>query len=321
MTRIVVLDGYAANPGDLSWTPLEQLGNLVVHPRTPKEKVISRCKGASAIITNKVCFDADTLDALPDLKYIGVSATGVNVIDLEACDARGITVTNVPAYSTDSVAQMTFALLLELVSSVGAHSQAVREQDRWTQSQDFCFWDRPLTELAGLTLGLIGYGAIGKAVARIAQAFGMSVIVHRRNTTEPAEAGIRYVLLKKLLQKADIVSLHCPLTPETDCVIDSNALEQMKPNALLINTGRGPLIDEQAVANALIAGTLAGCGVDVLSTEPPAPDNPLLAAPHCVITPHIAWATRAARQRLLDTLVTNLDSFQKEKPQNCMVSA
>lgn len=317
--KIVVLDGYTLNPGDLSWQALEALGDCTVYERTPKELVIERAAGAEIILTNKVLLGAEQLAQLPQLRYIGVTATGYNVVDVDAARQRGVTVTNVPAYSTASVAQMVFALLLELSQQVGHHAGLVRE-GRWTASVDFCFWDRPLVELDGLTLGIVGFGAIGRRVARLARAFGMEVLVHTahpekyRETAEGSEA--RFVGLDELFRASDIVSLHCPLTEETRALVDARRLALMKSSAFLINTGRGPLVDEAALAAALNTGGIAGAGLDVLSVEPPPVGNPLLQAANCCITPHIAWATRAARERLLETAAGNIRAYLAGAPQN-----
>ena len=311
--RIVVLDGYALNPGDLNWAGLEALGDCTVHDRTPPDEVQARAQGAEVLLTNKTVLDGATLGALPQLRYVGVLATGYNVVDIETARRRGVVVTNVPGYGTPSVAQATFALLLELTNHVGHHSRAVRE-GRWASNPDFCFWDRPLIELAGRTLGIVGFGAIGQAVAHIAQAFGMAVLVHSR--TERPTPGMRFVDLDSLLAESDVVSLHCPLTPATQNLMNADRLARMKPTAFLLNTSRGPLIDEPALAHALNEGRLAGAALDVLSAEPPAADNPLLTARNCILTPHIAWATLAARRRLLDTVAANLGAFLAGRPVN-----
>jgi glycerate dehydrogenase len=317
--KIVVLDGYALNPGDMSWKELEALGDCTVFERTPNDLISERAAGAEIILTNKVVLGPEQLAQLPHLRYIGVLATGYNVVDVEAARQRNVTVTNVPAYSTASVAQMAFALLLELSQQVGHHARLVRE-GRWTASVDFCFWDRPLVELDGLTLGIVGFGAIGRRVARLARAFGMEVLVHTahpekyRETAEGREA--RFVGLDELFRASDAISLHCPLTGETRALVDARRLDLMKPTAFLLNTSRGPLVDEAALAAALNAGRIAGAGLDVLSVEPPPVGNPLLQAANCCITPHIAWATRAARQRLMTTAVENLRAYLTGAPQN-----
>ncbi len=311
--NIVVLDGYALNPGDLKWDALEALGACTVYDRTLPEERVARAKDAEAILVNKVIVDRALMEQLPKLKYVGVLATGYNVVDLAAAKERGIVVTNIPAYSTPSVVQHTFALLLELTQHVTLHADAVRNGE-WCRAKDFCFTKTPLIELSGKTLGIVGWGAIGKSVARVAQAFGMNVIVNSRTRFE--SDATPWVELDELLARADVVSLHCPLTPQTQQLINAERLARMKPSALLINTGRGPLLDEQAVADALNAGRLAGLAADVLSTEPPKPDNPLLAAKNCIVTPHIAWATQAARQRLYDIAVNNLKAFFAGRPVN-----
>ncbi|HEY7746775.1 MAG TPA: D-2-hydroxyacid dehydrogenase [Desulfuromonadales bacterium] len=317
--KIVVLDGFTLNPGDLSWQALEALGDCTVYERTPKELMLERAAEAEIVLTNKVVLGPEEIARLPQLRYIGVLATGYNVVDVEAARQRNVTVTNVPAYSTASVAQMVFALLLELSQQVGHHAGLVRE-GRWAASVDFCFWDRPLLELDGLTLGIVGFGAIGRRVARLGRAFGMEVLVHTahpekyRETEEGRQA--RFVGLDKLFRASDAVSLHCPLTEETRALVDTRRLELMKPTAFLLNTGRGPLVDEAALAAALNAGRIAGAGLDVLSVEPPPVSNPLLQAANCCITPHIAWATRAARQRLMATAVGNICAYLTGAPQN-----
>ncbi len=311
--KIVILDGYTLNPGDLSWDDLKKLGVCTIYDRTPPEQVIKRACDAEIVLTNKTVLDAETIGALPNLKYIGVLATGYNVVDIVAASKRDILVTNVPTYGTRSVAQMTFALLLELTQHVGHHSQTVRN-GRWCDSPDFCYWDYPLVELDGLTMGLIGYGRIGQATADIAKAFGMKVLAYDPAITTPDYPGITD--LGTLLRSSDVVSLHCPLTADTQCLINAERLALMKPTAFLINTARGPLVDEQALAVALNAGKLAGAGLDVLSVEPARPDNPLLKAKNCVITPHIAWATRAARSRLMGIATENVRAFLAGNPGN-----
>lgn len=305
---IVVLDGYTLNPGDLSWSPLEALGNVTVYDRTPPEKTVERIGEAEIVLTNKVVIDRDTVSRCPRLSYVGVLATGYNVVDVEACRERGIVVTNVPAYSTPSVAQLAFALLLELTHHVGLHSEGVRA-GKWSRCQDFCYWDTPLIELSGQTMGVIGAGRIGSEVLRIAEAFGMRTQFH-----DPSRSGS--VDLDSLLRTSDVVSLHCPLTETNKGLIDKGALSIMKTSAFLLNTSRGPLVVDQDLADALNEGQIAGAGIDVLSVEPPYPDNPLLSARNCVITPHIAWASRSARQRLMDKAVSNVASFIQGSPQN-----
>jgi len=317
--KIVVIDGYTANPGDLSWTPLEACGELSVYDRTSPEQMPERLAGAEVVLTNKVPFDRERILALPDLKYIGVTATGFNIVDVDAARERGIVVTNVPAYSTASVAQMVFALLLEWTQQVGHHSQRVQE-GAWSRSPDFCFWDRPLIELDGLTMGLVGFGQIAQRVARTARSFGMQVIVHTRSPQKYLgnlmNAQTRFVDLEQLLQQSDVVSLHCPLSEETQGLIGSAELAMMKPGAFLINTSRGQLIDEPALVQALEQGQLGGAGLDVLRQEPPAEGSLLLNYPNCFMTPHIAWATRAARKRLVETAIGNVAAFVSGKQQN-----
>lgn len=304
--RLVILDAHTANPGDLDWSGLEALGALTVYPRTPADQTVARAAGAQVVLTNKVVLGADELAALPDLRYLGVLATGTNVVDLAAAAARGVVVTNVPAYSTASVAQVTLALLLELTHGVGAHAAAVHG-GRWETSEDFSFTLQPLVELAGRRLGLVGLGAIGAAVARLGLALEMEVVAHTRSGRELP--GVRAVGLEELAATSDVVSLHCPLTEATRGLVDAAFLARMKPTAYLLNTARGPLVDEAALAAALYAGRLAGAGLDVLSEEPPSADNPLLGAPRCVITPHLAWASVAARRRLIDIATANVAAW------------
>ena len=306
--KIVILDGHTLNPGDLSWDDLAKFGELKVYERTPPELVAERCTGAEVIITNKALVARETIDALPELRYIGVTATGVNIVDCEAASERGIPVTNVPGYGPKSVAQMTFAHILNLTQRTSHHANEVSE-GHWASCPDFCFTDFPLVELDGLTLGILGYGTIGKETARIGRAFGMKVIAHSRSLKENVEGEVEAVSMDTLFGQSDVLSLHCPLTPETDRVVNSENLAKMKSAAFLINTGRGQLVDEEALADALNAGHLAGAGLDVLSSEPPSPDNPLPQANNCFVTPHIAWATLAARRRLLDATVANLQAF------------
>jgi len=310
--RLVVLDGHTTNPGDLSWEPLELLGELVVHARTLPAQVVERIAGAAVVLTNKTPISADTLATAPGLQGIAVLATGHDLVDGAAARRRGIPVCNVPEYSTASVAQAVFALLLELTNRTGAHNMAVR-QGRWSAAQDFCFWEGELTELAGRTLGVVGLGRIGRAVAGIAEAFGMRVLGCGRpgspgqgHGDKEAEKGLQRVDLDALLAASDVVSLHCPLDNTTRGLINACRLARMKPGALLINTGRGALVDEQALLAALQSGHLGGAGLDVLSVEPPPAGLPLLQAPNCVITPHIAWASRQARSRLIEASAGNV---------------
>jgi len=312
--NIVVLDGFTLNPGDLDWQELQSLGPCAIYDRTPHAEVLRRAAAAEILLTNKTDLTARTIRDLPELKYIGVLATGTNVVDLAAARARGIPVTNVPAYGTKSVAQMTFALLLELTQHTGHHAQTVRE-GRWTRSEDFCYWDFPLLELDGLTLGIVGYGRIGRAVSELGAAFGMKVLAyHPRACTAPA--GVSFVELDPLFAESDVVSLHCPLTPQTANLVNAQRLALMKPTAFLLNTSRGPLVDETVLADALNSGRIAGAALDVLAIEPPRADNPLLTARNCLITPHLAWGTRAARSRLLKIAVENVRAFLRGQPQN-----
>lgn len=311
--NICILDGYAANPGDLSWEPLKALGRCTIYDRTAPEQLLERAADADILLTNKVVLREEHLARLPRLKYIGVMATGYNVVDIEAARKRGIIVTNIPAYSTFSVAQMVFAHLLNIAQQVQRHADAVR-QGRWSSCQDFCFWETPLLELSGRRIGIVGLGHTGMATARIAMGFGMEVYAYTSKSHLQLPPEIKSVSLDELFSTCDIVSLHCPLTPDTHQLVNAERLRQMKPTAILINTGRGPLVNEQDLADALNSGRLAAAGVDVLSEEPPRPDNPLLTARHCYITPHIAWASLAARQRLMDILVSNLQAFLQGHP-------
>jgi len=312
--NIVVLDGFTLNPGDLSWDELASLGSCKIFERTAPADMVERATGAPIILTNKAELTRQVIESLPNLKYIGVTATGTNIVDLAAARERKIPVTNVPAYGTSSVAQMTMALLLELTQNAGHHSQTVRES-RWVRSLDWCYWDKPLVELDGLVLGIVGYGRIGQAVGNLGAAFGMKVVAHTR-TAKPDNANVTFVELEHLFRQSDVVTLHCPLTPQTAGLINRERLSWMKPGAFLINTSRGPLIDEQALANALNSGRLAGAALDVLSREPPPADNPLLHAANCIVTPHLAWATQAARRRLMKVAVENVRAFLSGKPQN-----
>lgn len=312
--RIVVLDGFTLNPGDLSWEPLRALGQCMIHDRTSPDEVLARGEDAQILLTNKVVLSGEAISALEKLQYIGVTATGVNVVDLVAAAERGIVVTNVPSYSTPSVAQMVFAHVLHHTQHVGGHADAVRS-GRWSVTEDWCFWDRPLVELSGRTMGVIGLGQIGRAVARLASAFGMTVLAATRTAGSAAE-NVRIVELDTLFRESDVVSLHCPLTPETEGLVNRERLALMKPSALLINTARGPLVNEADLAEALNTGIIAGASLDVLSTEPPPADNPLLTAPNCAITPHIAWATKAARSRLLQCVTENVAAYLDGKPTN-----
>lgn len=315
--RIVVLDGYTLNPGDLSWEELEALaGELILYDRTPPERIVERAQGADLILTNKTPLSSETLQQLPQLRYIGVLATGFDVVDVQAAAEQGITVTNIPTYSTDSVVQLVFALLLELCHNVSVHNEAVHKQE-WAAQPDFCFWKTPLIELSGKTMGIIGYGRIGEQVAQIAAAFGMRILAHNRSHKGRTDfPNFAWGELDEILREADVVSLHCPLTEETEGMINHKTLQQMKNTAFLINTARGKLIVEQDLADALAEGQIAGAGLDVLSSEPPQPNHPLIHARNCVITPHIAWATLEARSRLMKIAVENVRSFIAGKPIN-----
>ena len=311
--HIVVLDGYTLNPGDLSWSALEALGPCTVYDRTPHEELVPRAAEADIVLTNKIEISREVIARLPRLRYIGVTATGYNIVDVAAARERGIPVCNVPDYATQSVVQMVFAHLLNLTLHVADHAQGVAA-GRWSRSPDFCYWDFPLVELAGLTMGLVGFGRIGRATAQVALAMGMKVLAFDK--TPGALAGVQFVPLDDLFRQSDVVSLHCPLTPETRNLVNAERLAMMKRSAYLINTSRGPLVDERALSAALHAAQIAGAGVDVLSAEPPPSDHPLLTAPNCYITPHIAWATRAARERLLAVAVSNVQAFLAGTPQN-----
>lgn len=317
--KIVILDGYTLNTGDLDWAPLKELGTCIIHQRTTPEQVVERAQGAEILLTNKVVISAATMAALPELRYIGVLATGVNIVDLEAAKERKIIVTNAPGYSTDSVAQLVFALLLEMVQQVGHHAQMVA-QGAWATCEDFSFRDRPLTELAGKTFGLVGYGQIGRRIAAIARAFGMRVLIQTAHPEKyQKETNLNFVDIDQLFSDSDVISLNCPLTPETEQLVNTARLARVKQGAFLINTGRGQLVNEAAVAEALEDGYLGGYATDVLSTEPPAEDNPLLKAPNCVITPHLGWATKEARTRLLAIVIQNIAAYLKGEPQNRVV--
>lgn len=312
--RVVVLDGYTLNPGDLSWDKLKDLGHCEIYERSTREETKRRLQGATIAVTNKVVLDAELITGAPDLKLIAVTATGFNIVDAKAARARGIPVVNVPAYSTPSVAQMVFALLLELTNRVGHHAETVKD-GRWSKSPDFCYWDFPLIELAGKKMGIIGFGRIGQQVAVIAQAFGMKVLAYQHRP-KPLPDGVEATPLDDLLKQSDVVSLHCPLTDETRGIINADRLRLMKRDAFLINTSRGPLIVEDDLADALQQELIAGAGLDVLAVEPPIPNHPLYKAPNCYITPHIAWATRSARSRCMDITIQNIKAFQKGTPQN-----
>ncbi|MFA5468251.1 MAG: D-2-hydroxyacid dehydrogenase [Sphaerochaetaceae bacterium] len=311
--KIVVLDGYTENPGDLSWEALSQLGTLTLYERTAPSEVLERIKAAEIVLTNKVVLDRSIITHSPNLRYIGVLATGYNVVDLEAAKERAIIVTNIPSYSSQAVAQFTFALLLEICHNVGQHSREVFN-GRWQTSKDFCFWVAPLIELAGKTMGIIGYGKIGRATAQIAQAMGMRVVVN--NPSPVHDNSVESLFIDELLAQSDVISLHCPLTEQTREIIRAETIEKMKDGVILLNTGRGQLINEGDVAEALKRGKIYAAGVDVVSQEPIRHDNSLLGAPNCFITPHIAWATYESRSRLMEIAIANVRGFIEGKIQN-----
>ena len=313
--KIVILDGFSANPGDLSWRELEDMGELTVYERTSPEDTVARAAEAEIVLTNKVVISREVIAQLPLLKYIGMLATGYNVVDIQAAHERGIIVTNVPAYSTESVAQMVFAHLLNVTNRTD-HYATENRSGRWTRNKDFCYWDYPHMELAGKTFGIVGLGHIGRRVAEIALAFGMKVKALTSKSADALPAGIGKATIEELLSTSDVISLHCPLTDTTRHLINSETLRLIKPSAILINTGRGPLVDDQAVASALAEGQLAAFCADVLTEEPPKADNPLLAQPNAFFTPHIAWASTEARIRLLQVVTCNVKAFLNGKPQN-----
>ena len=312
--HIVVLDGATLNPGDLSWDALRALGSCEIYDRTPDEQAAERAAGAEIAITNKTMLSRSALESLPQLRFIAVTATGYNCVDVAAARERGIPVANVPTYGTSSVAEMVFAHLLNLTFHVSEHAQSVQSGD-WSRQSDFCYWNFPLVELSGQTLGVVGFGRIGRAVARAALGFGMRVLAYDANPIQPVE-GVQAAALDALCAESDVVSLHCPLTASNERLVNRERLALMKPTAFLINTSRGGLVDEQALAEALNAGRLAGAGLDVLTVEPPPPGNPLLSVRNCYVTPHIAWATKAARARLLRAVVENVQAFLAGRPQN-----
>ena len=313
--NIVILDGYTANPGDLSWQGLEEIGEVTVYDRTKADETVARAADADIVLTNKVIISREIIAQLPRLKYIGVLATGYNVVDIEAAHERGITVTNVPAYSTESVAQMVFAYLLTVTNRT-EHYAIENRNGRWTKNPDFCYWDFPHMELAGKTFGIVGLGNIGRRVAEIATAFGMHVKALTSKSADAIPANIEKATLESILSTSDVLSLHCPLTDKTRHLINRETLQQMKPTAILINTGRGPLVDDQAVADALSGGRLAAFCADVLTEEPPKADNPLLKQPNAYMTPHIAWASKEARVRLVQVATDNVRAFINGRPQN-----
>jgi glycerate dehydrogenase len=313
--KIVILDGYTLNPGDLSWSGFEKLGDCTTHDRTPEEQVIERAESADIILTNKVLLSKEVIDQIPKLKYIGVLATGYNIVDVDAAGEKDIVVTNIPAYGTESVAQMVFALLLENTQNVGYHSNSVRGGG-WSASEDWCYWDKPLIELNDLTFGIIGFGRIGRATGKLAHAFSMKVIANDTKMPKKLPEWVMIADQDTIFRESDVLSLHCPLTPDNKEFVNSKKINLMKKNAFLINTSRGALINENDLAEALNNGIIAGAGLDVLSKEPPDVNNPLLSAKNCIIAPHIAWATKSARQRLMNIAVENLEKFLSGCPQN-----
>lgn len=320
--KIVILDGFALNPGDLSWDSLKKLGQVEteveIYDRTPEDQVVARCKGADAVLTNKTPLSEVTIGRLPELRYIGVLATGYNIVDTAAARNRGVTVTNIPTYGTASVAQFAIALLLELCHHVGLHGQAVREGE-WSKNPDWSFWKTPLIELSGKTIGVIGFGRIGRQTAAIASALGMRVVANDAvETNAPGYPDFAWMDLDGIVQEADVLSLHCPLFADNKGMIHRERLSRMKRSAFLLNTSRGPLVVDQDLADALNEGVIAGAGLDVLSLEPPVASNPLLSAKNCIVTPHIAWATREARSRLLDIAVENLREFTLGRAPNAV---
>ncbi len=318
--KIVILDGYTENPGDLSWDELGKLGQLTVYDRTDPSQSAERIGDADAVYVNKVPLSRETLDKCPLLRFIGVLATGYNIIDIEAAREKNIIVSNVPTYGTQSVAQYTMALLLELCHHAGEHSECVKAGE-WTDGEDWCFWKYPLIELSGKTMGIIGFGKIGQAAAKLARAFGMDVLAYDSRPVQGLEReGIRYAGLDEVLQSSDVISLHCPLFPSTAGIINKDTISKMKTGVMIINTSRGPLMKEQDLADALNSGKVAGAAVDVVSEEPIRADNPLLRAKNMIITPHIAWAPKESRQRLMDVAVENLRAFMEGHPQNVVNS-
>ncbi|MGM9725138.1 MAG: D-2-hydroxyacid dehydrogenase [Prevotella sp.] len=315
--KIVILDGICVNPGDLSWEDMSKLGELTIYERTAPQQVVERCVGAEAVITNKVMITDEVMAALPQLKYVGILATGYNVVDIDAAHRRGITVTNIPAYSTDSVAQMTFAHILNITNRVEHYAMEVRE-GKWSAHPDFCYWNTPLPELAGKTLGIVGLGNTGMRVACIAHAFGMDVFAMTSKNAADLPEGIQKTTLQGLLATSDILSLHCPLNDETFHLINAQTIAMMKRGAILINTGRGPLVDEEAVAKALDEGQLMAYGADVMAQEPPQKNHPLFSHLHAFLTPHIAWATREARERLMVIAANNLKAFAEGEKLNVL---
>ncbi len=313
--KIVMLDAYTTNPGDLSWDSFNSYGEVTVYDRTPNEKIIERCKDAQIVITNKTPLTKEIIDNLQNLKFVALMSTGYNIVDYAYLKKKGIPVSNIPSYSTDAVAQLVMSFLLELTMNVGLHSQSVKNGD-WTSSNDFCYWKTPLYELSGKNMGILGFGRIGRAVAERARSFGMNVIAYtpRMHGNEPD--WVNFATLDEMLKMADAVSVHCPLTPETEGLVNREFISKMKDGAYFINTSRGTVVDENALADALNSGKLGGAGLDVLSCEPPKADNPLLSAKNCFITPHIAWASFETRQRLVNILKENIDAFINGNPKN-----
>jgi len=316
MSKIVVLDGYTENPGDLSWSGLEAFGALTVHDRTAAGDIVSRIGDADIVFTNKTPLSAETLSACPNIKYIGVLATGYNVVDTQTAKEKGIVVTNIPTYGTAAVGQFAIALLLEICHHIGHHDKAVRE-GRWESCPDFCFWDHPLIELDGKTMGIIGYGRIGQSTGRIAQALGMKVLAYDAHQNPALVSDtMRYAELEELFARSDVISLHCPLFPETEGIINKDTIARMKDGVIILNNSRGPLIEEQDLADALNSGKVYAAGLDVVSSEPIKSSNPLLKAKNCIITPHISWAPRESRKRLMDIAVDNLAQYKNGNPVN-----
>lgn len=313
--KIVILDGYTENPGDLSWEGFERLGDLVVYDRTPADQIVERMKDAEIVYTNKTPISRETIAVCPELKFIGVLATGYNVVDTAAAKEAGIPVSNIPTYGTDGVAQFAIALLLELCHHIGEHSDCVKA-GVWTNNQDWCFWNHPLIELAGKTMGIIGFGRIGQKTGQIAKALGMNVIAYDEYSNDAGREIAEYVTLEELLAQSDVISLHCPLFPSTEGIINKANIAKMKDGVMIINDSRGPLIVEEDLRDALNSGKVAGAAVDVVSVEPIRMDNPLLSAKNCIITPHIAWAPKESRQRLMNIAVDNLNAYLNGKPQN-----
>ena len=311
--KIVVLDGYTENPGDLSWDGFRELGELTVYDRTGKKDVVSRIGDAEAVILNKTPVSRETLDACPNVKYIGVLATGYNVVDIEAAAEKGIVVSNIPTYGTDSVAQFAIAMLLEICHHVAHHSDAVHE-GRWESNPDWCFWDYPLIELAGKTMGVIGFGRIGQTTGKLAKALGMEVLAYDSFPNDSGKEIARYVDLDTLLGASDVIALHCPLFPETERIVNKETIAKMKDGVIILNNSRGPLVAEQDLADALNSGKVYAAGLDVVSTEPIRGDNPLLKAKNCIITPHISWAPKESRQRIMDCTADNIRSFLAGSP-------